>query len=136
MCVYIYAGTNEWTNFLDNYLRKWKKRLVNWVLNNHTNHPVHVVNYEDLKSDTVGEVEKILDFLHFPYSHDEVVERLREDYTVFQRPHKDVNFEHFSPEQKEKLRDALLNVMAAAKDCGKEKLLLFNDYLEVLPDVT
>ena len=108
--------------------------MLNWVLSDHK-HPVHVVNYEDLKRDTVGEVEKILDFLQFPYSHDELAERLREDYTVFQRPHTNDTFEHFYPEQKEKLRTTLLTVMAAAKDSGKADLFHFDEYLESLPDI-
>ena len=130
----MYTGTQKWGSFHDDYLNKWKKRLLNWVLSDHK-HPVHVVNYEDLKRDTVGEVEKILDFLQFPYRHDELAERLREEYTVFQRQHTNDNFEHFSPEQKEKLRTTLLTVMAAAKDSGKAALFHFDEYLESLPDI-
>ena len=97
---------------------------------NSPNHPVHVVSYEDLQRDTVGEVEKILDFLEFPYSHDELVERLREDYTTFQRPHTNDDFQHFSPEQKANIRTTLLSVMVTAKATGKLNLLTtLNHYL-------
>ena len=104
------------------------------MLDNH-GHPVHVVNYEDLKRNTVREVEKILDFLQFPYTHEEVVERLRVDYTDFQRVHTHDDFQHFSPEQKEKLRTTLQTVMTKAKACEKANLFLFNEYLSSLPDI-
>ena len=104
------------------------------MLDNHS-HPVHVVNYEDLKKDYIREVEKILDFLQFPYSHEEVVERLREDYTDLQRQHTHEDFQHFSPEQKEYLRTTLLTMMATANASGKADLFLFNEYLDSLPDI-
>ena len=104
------------------------------MLDNHS-HPVHVVNYEDLKKDYIREVEKILDFLQFPYSHEEVVERLREDYTDLQRQHTHKDFRHFSPEQKENLQTTLLTMMATAKASGKADLFLFKEYLDSLPDI-
>ena len=124
----------KWNGFSETYLKAWITRLNNWVFNN-PNHPVHVVSYEDLQRDTVGEVEKILDFLEFPYSHDELVERLREDYTTFQRPHTNDDFQHFSPEQKANIRTTLLTVMATAKATGKSDLFEFDDYLESLPHI-
>ena len=115
-------------------MERWKERTINWVLNNNT-HPVHVVNYEDLRNDTVREVEKILDFLHFPYSHDELVERLREDFTAFQRVHKNDGFQHFSPEQKEQLRETITELKAAAKAIGKATFFLFDQYLVDLKNI-
>ena len=124
----------KWNGFSEDYLQLWIERLDNWVFNNHS-HPVHVVSYEDLKKDTVGEVEKILDFLKFPYSHSELVERLRQDYTVFQRPHTNDDYQHFSPEQKENLRTTLLTGMARAKAFGKSDLFHFDEYLNSLSDI-
>ena len=141
MCVTLYfllsilpAVTEKWTSFSEEYLNNWIQRLSNWVLDNHR-HPVHVVSYEDLKRDTVKEVEKILDFLQFPYTHEEVVERLRVDYTDFQRVHIHDDFQHFSPEQKEKLQTTLQTAIDNAKACGKADLFLFNEYLDSLPDI-
>ena len=123
----------EWKGFSKHYLQIWIKRLNNWVFNN--SHPVHVMSYEDLKRDTVREVEKVLDFLKFPYRHNELVERLRQDYIVFQRPHTNDNFQHFSPEQKENLKTALSTVMANARACGKSNLFHFDEYLDSLPNI-
>ena len=123
--------TEKWTSFSEEYLDDWIQRLSNWVLDNH-GHPVHVVSYEDLKRDTVREVEKILDFLHFPYTHEEVVERLSVDYTDFQRPHVQINFQHLSSEQIKKLQTTLQTAITNAKACGKADLFLFNEYLDSL----
>ena len=131
---FLLLETEKWIKFSGRYFDRWKERTINWVFNNHS-HPVHVVSYEDLKRDTVGEVEKILDFLRFPYSHNDLVERLRQDYTVFQRPHTNDDFQHFSPEQKENLRTTLLTVMARAKACGKSDLFHFDEYLDSLSDI-
>ena len=134
ICSILPAVTEKWSIFSGEYLDHWIHRLNNWVFDNH-GHPVHVVNYEDLKKDTVREVEKILDFLQFPYSHEEVVERLKTDFTTFQRPHTHDDFQHFSPAQKEMLQTTLLTVMADAKASGKADLFLFNEYLDSLPDI-
>jgi hypothetical protein len=127
-------ATPEWVTFMGEYLSRWKERTINWVLNNN-NHPVHVVSYEALKSDTVGEVEKILDFLHYPYSHGDLVERLKEDFTTFRRSHSQDEFQHFSPEQKELLRTTILELKTMAEIFGKADQFIFSEYLEALPDI-
>ena len=121
--------------FVERYLDRWKERTINWVLMN-KRHPVHVVSYEDLQNDTVREVEKILDFLHFPYSHEDLIQRLRVDFTTFQRHHMNDGFQHFSPKQKERLRLTITQLMGAAKTAGKADLFLFSKYLADLPFVS
>ena len=117
-------------------MEKWKVRTENWVLNNDDQkHKVHVVSYEDLQRDTVGEVEKILDFLHFPYNHEELVERLRDDFTTFRRPHSNDGFQHFSPEQKELLRKTITELNATATAVAKANLFHFDEYLAALTTI-
>ena len=129
------SGSKEWVEFVERYLDRWKERTINWVLMN-KRHPVHVVSYEDLQNDTVREVEKILDFLHFPYSHEDLIQRLRVNFTTFRRPHMNDGFQHFSPEQKERLRLNITQLMAATKTAGKADLFLFSRYLADLPFVS
>ena len=104
------------------------------MFDNHS-HPVHLVSYEDLENDTVREVEKILDFLHFQYSHEEVTERLREDFANFKRSHQKAEFQHFSPEQKDRLRETLTTAVKAASDAGMTDLCHFSEYLESLDSI-
>ena len=128
-------GTKEWTKFFDEYIYKWRVRTINWVLKS-GNHPVHVVSYEDLTRDRVREVGKILDFLQFPYDHNELAERLNKDYTFFQRPHaNEEEFQHFSPGEKDKLRAAIESLRTSAKTAGMEHMFLFDEYLQSLPDI-
>ena len=132
---FVLSGNDKWRGFAEEYLKKWFMRLNKWVFMN-DNHPVHVVSYEDLQNDTVREVEKILDFLHFPYSHEDLIQRLRVDFTTFQRHHMNDGFQHFSPEQKERLRLTLKITISTAKKSGKEHLFHFNEYLESLHNIT
>ena len=105
------------------------------MFNNH-NHPVHVVSYENLQRDAVGEVEKILDFLKFSYTHDDLVERLKQDYSDFQRPHShDTDFQHFSPEQKDYVRNTLMDMIELAKKAGKMDLFHFDEYIDALDNI-
>lgn len=128
--VYI-AETKQWVEFFGQYLDRWKERIINWVLTN-KEHPVHVVNYEELQNNTVGEVEKILDFLHFPYNHSDLVERLRVDFTTFRRLHMNDGFQHFLPEQKQQLRETITNLLSMAKAVRKADLFIFQRYLSDL----
>ena len=123
-----------WYQFSRAYLRNWKARLTNWVLNN-DKHPVHVVRYEDLQNDRVREVERILDFLHFSYNHDDVVSALEEDYSVFQRSHEHDDFQHYSAKQKLILKATLQDLIKLATMRGKADLLQLNEYLESIPNI-
>ena len=110
--------------------------MVTWVINNNAKkHPVHVVRYEDLQKDTVGEVERILDFLKFRYTHEDVVERLKEGYREFQRSHNHTDFQHFSETQRGNLRRTLMETWDLAKRSGKSELLRLDDYIAALDDI-
>ena len=64
-------------------------------------HPILVVKYEDLKSDVLTQLKRMLEFLNVPYSDEELEKRLSEDYRGFHRLHKRDDFEHFTPEQRQ-----------------------------------
>lgn len=132
---HLLTETKEWRDFSETYLKGWIDRLDNWVFNNN-NHAVHVLSYEDLKEDKVREIEKILDFLKYPYNHDELVKKLTEDFTELQRPHgNNIDFQHYTPEQKQIIAHTLETVMSKAKASGKADLFHFHDYLQSLPDI-
>ena len=62
-------------------------------------HPVLTITYEDLKTNTVAEMLRMLNFLQFPYLREEVEQRLQGGFTKFYRNHTD-SFDHFTNEQK------------------------------------
>ena len=130
------AASKDWLHFSNDYLDAWKTRMVSWIIdNNAEKHPVHVVRYEDLQRDTVGEVEKILDFLRFPYTHMEVVRKLNDNYTDFKRSHNHTNFQHFSDHQKNKLRVTLTETWELAKTKDKAELLRLDEYIAALDHI-
>ena len=112
-------------------MNEWSTRLRLWVIDQDT-YPIHILRYEDLKRDTVVEVENTLNFLNVSFNVDTLKRRLREDYSEFQRPHSRDDFEHFSPEQKQFLRSVLLDVNEAAERAGKSHLLRLNEYLSTI----
>ena len=93
---------------------------------------MHILRYEDLKKNTLKEIQKTLDFLSVSYDIETVEENLREDYSEFHRPHATADFEHYSWEQKQELRSALLEVIEAAQRAGKSHLLRLNEYLSTI----
>ena len=112
-------------------MRDWSDRLRQWVINQ-DKHPVHILRYEDLKHDTVGEVEKTLDFLNVSYDSETLRSKLSVDYSEFQRPHDRDEFEHYSVKQKEFLRSVLLDVKQAAERASKAHLLQLDKYILLL----
>ena len=107
---------------------RWKTRLKNWVLDSHKQ-AVHIVRYEDLQRDVAGEVAKMLMFLKVPFNKEELPIRLDGDFTIFKRKHTNDNFEHFSSNQTEFIRRALVDTIKLARLANKSHLLQFEDYL-------
>ncbi len=94
-----HAGENRgWNIFVKTKIKKWQGHFVSWLLNN-DGHPVLIVRFEDLKTDLVKEVRRMLEFLKVPYSEEELTKRMMEDDGTFRRRHHEV-FDHFTAEQR------------------------------------
>ena len=113
------------------YMKDWKLRIHQWVIDQ-DKYPVHILRYEDLQKNTLEEILRVLDFLNVSYDYDTVAERLREDYSEFHRPHKTVESEHYSDEQKQQLRSWFMDIIIAAENAGKSHLLQLDEYLSAL----
>ena len=72
--------------------------------------PKLVVRYEDFQRDRVGEVSRVLDFLHFPYSRETLSQRLEEDFTTFHR-NKHTEFEAFTQAQEQRVDHSLRQIL-------------------------
>ena len=73
--------------------------MVNLLLEAKTSsRPIHVLKFEDLKADTVGEMKKLTDFLGFSFTEKEVADRLEVGFSKFYRNHT-AEFSHFTPVQ-------------------------------------
>ena len=106
-------GIPEWDSYVHVYIEAWKERILNWVLQDHAK--VHVVSYEDVKRNPLHEVTKMLQFLKADYvSSDELKKRLSEDFSEFKRPRRrQVDFEHYTPEQKLYIKSVILETSRA-----------------------
>ena len=109
----VLVGIPEWDSYVHVYIEAWKERILNWVLQDHAK--VHVVNYEVVKRNPLYEVTKMLEFLKVDYvSSDELKKRLSEDFSEFKRPkRKQVDFEHYTPEQKLYIKLVILETSRA-----------------------
>ena len=87
-----------------------------------------VVQYEKLKKDTVGGVKRMLDFLGFGYSQEEIGKRLKEGYTTFYRNHRD-EFEHFTPPQRAFLTNMVNETIQMLNECNVGDVFPIRDYL-------
>ncbi len=128
----IHAGIPKWDKFVHAYLDSWTKKVINWVINN-TQHPLHVVRYEDLQQNTTGEVKRILDFLKVSYEDQELERCLNVDFDTFHRKHvSDSDFEPYTPKQKDDLKAILRTTITAAEAMGKSDVLRLHEYLQLL----
>ena len=59
-----------------------------------------IIRYEDLKSDTLSQVKKMMNFLKVPVSDELLEARMSTGYEKFHRSHPQ-EFEHYTPEQKQ-----------------------------------
>ena len=59
--------------------------------------PVHIVGYENLKKNTYTELKKMLDFLGYPYSEDDILCAVKGSGENFHRNHTRKNLHPFSP---------------------------------------
>ena len=120
-------------------------------------HYVTAYRYEDIKADILGTVRKMLDFLRFHYDPRELEERMSRDYGTFKRcvcvhvcvcayvtwltvllcrshcsnyrKHND-DFQHFTPNQRTKIRNAISETVAYLKTNHHDNSLGVETYLQ------
>ena len=86
------------------------KYIENVILKSPPELPKLVVRYEDFQKDRVGEVCRVLDFLHFPYSRESVRQRLEEDFSTFHR-NRHTEFEAFTHSQTQLIDTSLRHIL-------------------------
>ena len=127
--IIISPDSENWDNFMQTYMQAWKRRIQNWVLQEHADHPVLLVRYEDLKLNTVKEVERMLTFLHQPFDPEEIASKIAEDFTTFKRPHADGDFERFTDSQKLYMESVLLETIKHTQNSNMTQGLKLDGYL-------
>lgn len=76
--------------------RRWVSQVKAWL--NYKEVPVLIVGYENLVKDTYTELKRMLDFIEYPYSDEDVKCTIKNSLEAFHRNHtKKVN--PYSPDQ-------------------------------------
>ena len=96
---------------------------------NKTGRPVLVVKYEDLKSDSLTQVKRMLEFLKVPYSDEELKKRLSEDFKTFHRSHTNDDFDHFTPYQRKVVLEIVKEVVMMLKEQNNGQTYGIEEYL-------
>ena len=113
--------------YIRNSIRGWESYFEGWVLSG-AKRDLLVVKYEDLKIDTLNEVKRMLDFLRVPFSREDLKDQLLKDFTIFQRNYSK-EFEHFTPDQEEYVRQRVESVIALLKTANNQDTLGVEEYL-------
>ena len=120
-----FAGENtEWGKFVTSMIEVWQKYFSNWILNSESR-PVLVVRFEDLKTDVICQVKRMLNFLKFPHMEDELRSRLAVGFNKFRRAHGAENFAHFTPNQHNLIQSVVIKLLQKHKHG-----LVTSDYTE------
>ena len=77
----------------------WKRFFANVLLNKYKM-PVLVVKYEDLRTDCLQQVKRMLSFLKIPFIEAELDKKLATGFLKFKR-NSHMTFEHFTAEQRD-----------------------------------
>lgn len=126
-----FGNCSEWNGFLYGIGPRWKKTIEKWFLDPRSlARPVLVVRYEDLKRDPVEEVKRMLEFLKFTFDEQSLAERLAKKASEsFHRNHTDINFEHYTTEQKKYINSLLQDTIQLLKQRGVEQRFNLHEYL-------
>ena len=96
-CVFLVNNVG-WNKEVKGKSQEWKVHITQWL--KVTEIPVLVVGYENLINNTYTELKRMLDFLGYPYSKDDVLCAIKSPNENFHRKHtKDSHV--FSPELKQ-----------------------------------
>lgn len=93
-----------------------------------------VVKYENLKQDTIKEMERIIGFLKLHFDYKTLAQRLEKDFTEFRRPHNQTDFKRYEDSQLIQVKKTLTKAIKLAEMMNMTNVLDLNEYLEVFPN--
>lgn len=117
-----------WDNFIRLQMSRWQDVIKNWFLTI-SQHPVLIVTYEALKSDTCAEVERMLRFLNIGVDSGMLEERLSGTINTFHRKKHSKEFQHFTKEQRVYVNSLLKDVSSLVSTSERAHLLDVEQYI-------
>ena len=120
----ILANNTGWANSVKKISTKWKRLVSDWVSTKR--YPVLVVGYDNLVKNTRAELRKMLDFIGYPYSEDDILCTVKSSGEGFHRSHTKKQYNPFSPE----VQDFVLNHVIKDVDALllKHNISLYHPY--------
>ena len=103
---------------------KWKRIVSAWL--GEKKYPVLVIGYENLVKNKYAELRKMLDFIEYPYSEDDILCAVKSSGEGFHRSHTKKQYNPFSPE----VQDFVLNNVIKSVDALllKHNISLYHPY--------
>ncbi len=103
--------------------------IKGWIINNIDRRPLLVVKYEDLKSDKLTQVKRMLDFLGVPYSDELLEQRLSKGFGKFKRKHSAEEFDHFTAGQREGVTNRTMEIIELLRQRNSGETYGIDQYL-------
>ena len=128
----ICVGDNpEWEAIIQKQAKKWKNMINNHVIKRRPTHPLLVVRYEDLKLDSVREVERMLHFLGIAIERDELIQRLEQNsFNKYHRNHtRSSQFNPYTPSQIKYWNSVISDVDNSLQTNGITNFIPLKNYL-------
>ncbi len=127
------VGTNpQWDRFTQRFSMSPWPSYFKWLVKGHqTGRQVFVVRYEDLKSDLLTQVKRMLDFLGVPYSDEALQKRMSEDFGKFHRKHDPASdFDHYTAEQRNHITGLIRQAIEFLKTNNNGTTYDIEEYLQ------
>ena len=87
--------------------------------------PMLIVGYENLMKDTYAELKRMLDFIGYPYSEDDVLCTVKSSGEAFHRNHTKQHLNPYSPELQEFVLDQIKTIDASLLE---QNISLYHPY--------
>ena len=104
------AYEEDWNSKVEIFSYKWKRRVTLWL--NVIEYPVLFIGYENLVKDTYTELKRMLDFIGYPYSEDDIICAIKSS-NAFHRNHTKEQSNVYTPEQQELVTNVIKDVHAS-----------------------
>jgi hypothetical protein len=126
-CNFFSGNNQEWEEYVHAIGERWSKTIVKWYgLAHRLNYSILIVRYENVKEDSLKQVARMLDFLHFDHR---LAELPAGDFTDVQRKHRE-EYEHYTESQKEFVSSMIISTMNTLELMGVDhKVLGLKEYL-------
>ena len=124
------GDNKEWNAFLHEWSQRWMQSFLS-VARYQQLHPVLRVLYEDLKSNTTNELERMLQFLHVPLSNAQLQPHQGGD-SGLEKLHRQANhsFDPFTEQQRKTLRSMMTHLKDKLEVKGyRDSIDYVNKYL-------